>query len=76
MCDEVPNITVRIFSDTVHYEHEIKRNYDVEIENHCIKLILICDKVTEYDYVCNSWRHWPLLCCTLIFTVSSGNLRQ
>lgn len=76
MCDEVPNTRVRLFAGTVLYEHEIKRNYDLEIKNHCIKLFVICDKVMEYDYVCNSWLHWPPIYSTRIFTVCGGNMRQ
>jgi len=36
MCDKIPNTTVRLFLGTIHYEREIRRNYDVEIKNHCI----------------------------------------
>ena len=76
MCNEVPNTTVRLFSGTVFYEHEIKRNYEMEIKHHCIKFIVICDKVMEYDYVCNSWLHWPPLYCTRIFTVYGDKMLQ
>jgi hypothetical protein len=76
MYDEVPNTTVRLFSGTLHYEHETKRNYDVEITNHWIKLIIICDKVMEYDYVYDSWLHWQPIYCIRIFTVCGGNMRQ
>jgi hypothetical protein len=68
MCDEVRNITVRHFSGTVLYGHEIKRNYEMEIKNHCIKFIVICDKVMKYDYVLydyNSCLHWPPVYFTL-----------
>jgi hypothetical protein len=76
MCDEIPNTIVQMFLGTIRYEREIKRNYDVEIKNHSIKLTVICDNMIEYDYVCHIWLHWPPLYCTRIFTVSGCNLRQ
>lgn len=59
MWDEIPNSTVRQFSGTFRYEHEIKRYYDVEIKNHCTKLIVICDNVLAtpllYSYFYSLW---------------------
>jgi len=34
-----------------------------------IKQLVICDKMKEYDYACNSWHHWSPLITPVFYDI-------